>query len=132
MKIEDNILAITNTIFRNRENWIFVTDEQKEKYFFIINRYFSKRYPYDSQLLNDKSIDKITGMNLWFHFMEGKPYPSWFWSKPKITENKKDELDLELVKKAHNLHQDEIEFIKRFYCDELQEEIKYLKDLQKK
>ena len=47
-----------------RELWQFVTDEQKELYFFIFNRYFSKKFPEKSQLLNDKSINKFNSKSL--------------------------------------------------------------------
>ena len=38
--IENNILALSNAMFRNK-TWGDVKDEQKEQFFFIFNRYFS-------------------------------------------------------------------------------------------
>ena len=80
MEIEDNLLALTNAMFRTKAHWQWVSDEQKIKWFFIINRMFSKKFPREAQLLNLKSIDKISAMNLWYRFMLAQPYPSWLWT----------------------------------------------------
>jgi hypothetical protein len=64
-----------------RGSWDKITVEEKEKNFFIFNRYFSKMYPEQAQLLNLKNIDKVVGMELWYQFMKTEPYPDWFWSK---------------------------------------------------
>ena len=42
-----------------RGSWDKITVEEKEKNFFIFNRYFSKMYPEQAQLLNLKNIDKV-------------------------------------------------------------------------
>ena len=81
MIIEDNVLAVSNCIFKNPQHWQYVTDELKKKYFFIFNRYMSKKYPVEAQYLNDKLQDEIAGMNLIHAFLSRKPYPKWFWSK---------------------------------------------------
>ena len=35
--IDNNILAISNVMFRDKKDWSKVTDEQKEQFFFIFN-----------------------------------------------------------------------------------------------
>lgn len=131
-KIDDNLLGVTNVMFKNHSDWKYVTDEQKIKYFFIVNRLLSKKYPEISQLLNDKHIDYSVGMDLIFLFMKDKPYPKWFWSK---TEKKKDFIfsdeELTLIKNNFEFKDSELEFIIKFHSDELKEEIKYLKNLYK-
>jgi hypothetical protein len=131
MKIESNILEISKTMFTNKEHWKFVTDEQKEQFFFIFNRYFSKRYPELGQLLNDKQIDKSIGMDLWFDFMKDKPYPQWFWSKSKkATQSDGDQSLIEELRKSNNLTNQEMDFILLNYSDEVKEEINYLKQIK--
>ncbi len=55
------ITDVANAIFKFKNDWIYtndrkkVSDEDKEKFFFIFNRYFSKKYPQKAQLLNLKS-----------------------------------------------------------------------------
>jgi len=129
MKIENNILEISKVMFTNKENWKYVTDEQKESFFFIFNRFFSKKYPNLSQLLNDKEIDKTIGMDLWFYFMSNKSYPQWFWSKSKksSTSDNEQEKIFDELKMIHNLKDQELKFIQDNYPDEIKEELNYLK-----
>jgi len=129
MKIENNILEISKVMFTNRNNWKHVTDEQKETFFFIFNRYFSKKYANLSQLLNDKEIDKTIGMDLWFYYMANKPYPQWFWSKTKksLTSDNEQEKMFDELKMTHNLKDQELKFIQDNYPDEIKEELNYLK-----
>jgi|LakMenE01Jun11ns_1017448.scaffolds.fasta_scaffold9567502_2 hypothetical protein len=128
MKIENNLLEISKCIFQNKNNWKFVTSEQKEQFFFIFNRMFSKKYPYHSQLLNDKSINKSVGMDLWFEFFKSQPYPQWFWSKSaktnKSDSNEKFELE---IKKIFDLKEQEFEFLVNNFPEQMQSEIDNIK-----
>ena len=133
MIIDNNVLAISKCMFQERKNWKFVTDEQKELFFFIINRYMSKKYPYLAQLLNDKTTDKVSGMDLWFHFMEGKPYPKWFWSK---SEKSKDdsifsEKEINSLLNKFDIKREELDLLIEYHLDDVKEELKYIKDGEK-
>jgi hypothetical protein len=75
------LIDVVNALFRKSNKWNEISDDEKSLNFFIINRYMSKKYIKQSQLLNLKSIDKVLAMELWFHFMQKQPYPTWFWSK---------------------------------------------------
>lgn len=128
MKIENNILEISKVMFNNKKDWVYVTDEQKEQFFFIFNRYFSRKYPNLSQLVNHKLIDKSVGMDLWFEFMKNKPYPQWFWSKTKKTSKQnKDENLYEELRQSLNFTETEFDFLSEYYPQELEEEINYIK-----
>ncbi len=133
MEIEDNLLAISNALFSHNDTWKFVTDSQKEKYFFIINRYLSKKYPDKSQLLNDKLINKVAALDTWYLFMLNIPYPKWFWSKsesskikPEISEDEITQLMFEL-----DLKKEDIEILIKYYPKLIKEELKYYKDAKK-
>lgn len=131
-KIDDNLLSVTNVMFKNRNDWKYVTEEQKIKYFFIINRLLSKNYPQISQLLNDKCIDNSIGLDLIFQFMKDKPYPKWFWSKSEKNKNGNfSEEELNLIKKNLELKDSELEFLINFHIEELRQELKYLNSLYK-
>jgi hypothetical protein len=131
--IDNNILAISNVMFRDKKDWSKVTDEQKEQFFFIFNRYFSKKYSMESQLLNDKDIDKIIGMDLWFEFMKTQPYPKWFWSKAKEEKTKGDISEKEFKRLLSHLQikSEELDFLIKHHKDEIIEELEYLKKLDK-
>ena len=54
-----DLKLVGNAMFYKKSDWVNVPDEEKESCFFIFNRYFAKKFPEKSQLLNLKSIDKI-------------------------------------------------------------------------
>lgn len=74
------LIDVFNAMIK-RGNWEAITEDDKNKNFFIFNRYFSKKYVEQAQLLNLKNIDKVVGMELWYQFMKNEPYPKFFFSK---------------------------------------------------
>jgi hypothetical protein len=129
------LIDIANAMFRKRSDWDNITGEDKEKFFFIFNRYFSKKYPDKAQLLNIKSISKVDSMDLWFHFMKDKPYPQWFWSKsPYKKLNKKlpiPDKDYKMIQSRLKLRNDDLDYLIENHIDAIKEEIKYYKKLDK-
>lgn len=132
-QIDDNLLAIFNCMVKNKNDWEYVTDEQKEKFFFIINRQLSKKYPEKSKLLNDKLINKVSAMDTWYFFMLDKPYPKWFWSKSAVDKQKSEwnESDLKSLMFESDISREDLQILINYYPDIVKEEIKYLKDAQK-
>ena len=132
-QIEDHLLAISKCIFQERNNWKYVSIQQKEKWFFIINRNMSKRFPQQSQFLNNKNIDKSIGMDLWFEFMKTQPYPKWFWSKPKEEKTKDDisEKEFKRLLSYLEIKSEELDFLIKHHKDEVIEELEYLKKTDK-
>jgi len=133
MKIDNNILAISKCMFQNRKDWVHVTDDQKSEFFFIFNRFFSKKYPDLAQKMNDKMQDKVLGMDMWFLFMEGEPYPKWFWSK--LEKSKTDmpitEKESDLLVRKFGIKFEELEILLKFHLDEVMEELKYIRNSEK-
>lgn len=127
------LIDIANAMFRDKHNWKNIEDEDKEKFFFIFNRYFSKKYPGRSQLLNNKTIDKVTALNLWYYFNLDKSYPKWFWSKsPKSVSSDIDEKDFDLLMKKLNLNKpDDLNYLLNNYPEIIQEELKFYKTKNK-
>jgi hypothetical protein len=123
------LIDVANAMFRNKKDWINISIEDKDKYFFIFNRYFSKKYPTKSQLLNNKNIDKSSSLDLWYYFMIDKPYPNWFWSKSgksnKSSLDKKD-FDLLMIKLQLNKEEDLIYLLDK-YPNFIEEELKFYK-----
>ena len=123
------LIDVANAMFRNKKDWKNITDLDKEKFFFIFNRYFSKKYTTKSQLLNNKNVDKSTSLDLWYYFMLDKPYPNWFWSKsPKFEKTDIPDSDFKLLflKLGLNKEQDLIYLLDN-YPDLIQEELKFYK-----
>lgn len=81
------ILDIANALFSKKrfgkliKDWNEISDETKEKWFFIMNRYLSKTFLEKSYITNSKLVDKVSAMNLWHSFLKDKEFPDNFWSK---------------------------------------------------
>ena len=128
-----NLLEVTNIMFKDRKDWNKVTDDEKSAYFFIINRYFSKKYPYLAQTLNLKETDKSIGMDLIFNFMINQPYPKWLWSKSEKKVEKgfiSEKEELKLLERW-NIKKEELELLIRYYPEEIKEELDYINQSEK-
>lgn len=123
------LIDVFNAMTKDR-GWEDIKDEDKEKNFFIFNRYFSKRYQEKSQLLNLKNIDKVMAMELWYQFMKKEPYPRWFWSKGdkaiKAEVAKKDYKELLILLKIKS---EDLDYLIKNHYDFIKEELAYLKKL---
>jgi hypothetical protein len=127
-----NLKLIGDAMFTKKVKWGDVSDDEKESCFFIINRMFSKKYPEKSQLLNLKSIDKISSMDLWFHFMKGKPYPNWFWSKSdKEEKSELSESDRNILRHKLKIKEFDLDYLIKNHFEFIKEELNYYKKLEK-
>lgn len=129
--VEDNLLSMFKVLFTERNKWEFVTDKQKTDYFFILNRYLSKKFLKQAKLLNNKNIDKVSAMNIWFLFLKKEPYPNWFWSKSDksvktITKPRYNQL-LEIFK----ISNDDMDFLINEHPDFIKEELKRIEKIEK-
>jgi hypothetical protein len=128
------LIDVVNAIFTRKSEWSKITDDDKEKNFFIINRYMSKKYPVQAQLLNQKSINKISAINLWYFFiLNDRYYTKWFWSK-----SVKDKEELIITEKDFNYLVDRLKInefnlksLIEYYPDMVIDELKYYKDIDK-
>lgn len=121
------LIDVFNAMIK-RGNWEAITVEEKEKNFFIFNRYFSKRYPEQAQLLNLKNIDKVVGMELWHQFMKNEPYPKFFFSKSDTKDKyvlTKKEYKMLLV--SLKVKPDDLDYLIEKHFDFVKEELSYLK-----
>lgn len=125
------LIDVVNALFKNRNNWVNITDEEKQKNFFIINRYFSKIYPDKAQLLNSKNIDKVMAMDTWFYFMVNEPYPKDFWSKSEKVVSILSDKEFKNLSKHLQLRKEDIEYLIEKYPDLIKEELEYLKKREK-
>ncbi len=126
------IIDVANAIFTNKKDWSKITDEDKEKYFFIFNRYFAKKYVKEAQLLNLKNIDKVLAFDTWYYFMLDKPYPKWFWSKSeKGDKSEINDKDYKLLLQKLNIKSLDLDYLIEHHIEFIKEEIKYYKQIEK-
>jgi hypothetical protein len=127
-----NLKLVADAMFTNKVNWEDLPDEEKETSFFVFNRYFAKKYPELSQLLNLKTIDKLAAMDLWYYYFRNKPYPQWLWSKSE-TQSKSDisEKEFKLLQEKLKLKDLDLQYLIDNHLDIIKEELKYFKNLEK-
>ena len=131
------ITDVANAIFKFKNDWIYnhsgdkITDEEKSLYFFIFNRYFSKVYPEKAQLLNNKNIDKVMAMDIWFHFMKDKPYPENFWSKTPKIEKEIPDKEYRLLLMSLGIKDIDLDYLIDKHPDFIKEELTYLRKKDK-
>jgi hypothetical protein len=127
-----DLKLVGNAMFYKKREWVNVPDEEKESCFFIFNRYFAKKYPEMAQLLNLKTINKVTAMNLWYEFMLDKPYPNWFWSKSDKTEKSViGDKDYKLLLQKLKIKDLDLDYLIMNHFDFIKEELKYYKSIEK-
>ena len=127
-----DLKLVGNAMFYKKREWVNVPDEEKESCFFIFNRYFAKKYPEMSQLLNLKTINKVTAMNLWYEFMLDKPYPNWFWSKSDKTEKSViGDKDYKLLLQKLKIKDLDLDYLIMKHFEFIKEELKYYKSIEK-
>jgi hypothetical protein len=126
-----DLKSISQALFTNRSKWLTIPESEKEACHFIINRMFSKKYPEKAQLLNSKSIDKISSMNIWWAFMEGKPYPKWFWSKSEKKSLKVSNVDINRLMIHWSLNRHDVEYLIENHIDFVESELSNLKKIEK-
>lgn len=128
-----NLLDVANAMLKDKKNWSKISDKEKEDNFFIINRFFSKKYPEKSKLLNNKLINKVSAMDTWYIFMLDKPYPKWFWSKSdkKSKSDNISESEINFLLEEYSINSSDLELLMKYYPDIVNEEIKYYRDVKK-
>jgi hypothetical protein len=126
------LIDVTNALFKDKSNWNRISDDEKEKNFFIINRFMSKKFPEKSKLLNDKLINKVSAMDTWFIFMLSQPYPNWFWSKSETKKDKKfTEEEILYISKEFDIELKDIPIILKYYYQSIEDEIVFFRNAKK-
>lgn len=123
--------TITTYMFQNKRNWDELTNEDKETFFFIFNRYMAKKYPKQCQFFNDKNIDKATSMDIWFEFLRKETrIPFWFWKG--ATKRKEPEIkNWQLIRDFYQLDMKDIHTLCEMFDEDVKEEIKRLELIKK-
>lgn len=135
-----NLKNVVNVLVKDRKNYRSLTNKEKEDNFFIINRLLSKKYPIFANKLNLKNIDKSLSLDMWFIYLGGEikkgnikyDFWNWFWSKGKKEKtNDLSDKDNKYYMDRLNVNQEDLNFLLSFYEEDVKEEIKYFKKLDK-
>lgn len=132
---EVNLKYIFDTLFKDRKEFQYLTDEDKQKNGFIINRYLSKKFPDYAQKLNVRSGDMVMVLNLWWIYLgtnKDHNFQSWIWTNgKKIVSTKVDSKTIKLIQNRYqNLTVEDIEYLKEWFPVIFKEEVNYYKKLE--
>lgn len=132
-----DFISLGNIIFKDKDKYKFVTNEDKERNFFILNRKFAYKDIKKAQFFNNKNIDKSSSLDVWFGiFGNTTNIPGWYWqTKAKKTPTIKPKFkkeEIEDLMDRYNLSKKDIDFLILYYEEEMKQTIKRLKKFQKK
>jgi len=131
-----DIRHIGDFIFKQKDQYKNLTDEDKEKFFFIMNRKFARQFPKHAQFFNNKNMDKSSALDVWYHFFikqRTTDIPKWYWFKLSGKKEKsllnKEEVDFFL--EFYQIKRDDLDFLIKYFPEELAEEVKKFKKFNK-
>lgn len=129
---------VVDFIFIYKDNYKKLSDEDKKKFFFIINRKFARQFPYHAQFFNKKSMDESSALDLWYYFFIKKRIfgtPKWYWFKLSTTKKKKQTKykieEIDFLKNFYDIKDDDIEYLIKYHPNEIEEEIKKYRKFNK-
>jgi hypothetical protein len=116
-------------MFKGTPPWEEVTEDDKIKSVFMINRFMSRHALEKVSHLNTKGQDVVTSMELWSLYFNKhhSPYDFWARSSYKSSDNEYKEV-------AQKIGLDkvgDVEYIKRWYPEEYSEIIKEIENKKK-
>lgn len=123
---------IKEYLFGNKKKWNQLLDSDKKKHYFMSLRIISIRYPQIAAGLSLIKINQAKAMDYLHHkiFMHHKGVaPKWIYESGK-KKQKKQKIDghyLNLYLKVNHYNDKDLEFMKKYFYDELCEEVKLLK-----
>ncbi len=131
-----DFISLGNIIFKDKDKYKFITNEDKERNFFILNRKFAYNDIKKAQFFNNKNIDKSSSLDIWFQiFNNTTNIPSWYWQTKakKITKvkTKFKKVETDDLIKRYSLSEQDLNFLISYYDDELKKTIKRLKKFEK-
>ena len=132
-----DFMKIVDFIFKNKQFYGKLTDEDKISNFYMVNHKFAKGCHKKMHLFNSKFIDKASVIDLWFdHFKKQTEIPGWyFWKSPNTNKKEKDskipKADRELFMKSEDLKEEDFNFLVEHYLNDVEYEIKKLKRFEK-
>ena len=128
---------VVDYILKDKSNYNNLSDEDKEKFFFIVNRKFARKYPKHAQFFNVKGIDKPSALDIWYqYFIKERTtnIPDWYWFKQSSIKKDKTSLnkdEIEYLTSLYDLTTNDLFYIEKNYPDELKTEVKKFKKFNK-
>lgn len=131
-----DIRHIGDFIFKKKDQYKNLSDDDKDKFFFIMNRKFARKFPKHAHFFNSKNIDKSSALDVWYNFFikqRTTDIPGWYWfklsGKKEKSTVKKEEIDFLI--NYYEIKPGDIDFLIKYFPDELEEDVKKIKKFNK-
>lgn len=126
-----DLTTFVNTIFKDKKNWVNLTDLDKETNFFIFNRFMSKKYPKQAYSFNKKHLNKSICADIWFHFLKKEiSIPFWFW-KYRQAKKVNDTKEYENFMIENEISEKELLYLRTYHKNILDSEFERYNEVQK-
>ncbi len=136
----NNLFEIIQTIFTNPLKYSSISNGDKRKYYFLLQRRFAVQYPMQANLLQHIKINQSAVIDFWQAFLR-KQYrqtPGWIYVKgvKKTQENKEKKINVSnnLINeycKYYNVDRKSVDDALRFYENEMIIELKHFENILK-
>lgn len=126
--------ATVKALFEDKAEYLEFTQEDKEKNFFIVNRFMSKKYPLMCQELNHKNMPKDICLDVWYSFMKQQRVPFWFWKSSKkeaVWPNSFKDSEAKTLMQTYEIDKDSMKILMGHYKEDVKGNLKYLEELEK-
>lgn len=133
-----DLTHISKFIFQDKDEYNKLSDEEKDKFFFIINRKLARMFPYHSQFVNKyKDMDKASALDIWYYFFIKKRIrgvPGWYWGTKKksvVKEHNYKKIEIDFLTKFYDITESDIEYLVKYHPNEVEEEVKKFRKFNK-
>jgi hypothetical protein len=123
---ETKLFDFVKIMFTKHKEYDQIKQFNKKRHHFMINRFFSIKYPANAQMFNINGIDGAGVVDSWsLVARQFKSVPGWFYTKTKkveATKNKKEYIPsdraLEIYMQMHEVGKREVDEMKQFFPTE--------------
>lgn len=121
----------------DKQNYVCVTDEDKDVAFFVLNRKFAYFDIKKAKFFNNKNIDRASSIDIWNNvFKNFARQPKWYYDakfgkKSAKIKSPFKKVDVDDLKIRYNLSNNDIMFLTEYYIDDIKDTIKRLKKFKK-
>lgn len=129
---ETKLFDFVKIMFTKKSDYNNVKEQSKRRHHFMINRFFSIKFPANAQMFNINGINGAAVVDSWSLVAQRfTSVPMWIYTKTKKPAPKKEEYipneeTLALFMKIHEIGKREFNELKKFAPSQLEEELKKL------
>lgn len=129
---------VTDFIFKKKSEYKRLSDDDKERIFFMLNRKLARGMPFFAEFLNKKSMNRSSSMDIWFYYFTKKRFidlPKWYYFKLSGKSKKKSSIkpdEREYLLSSLDISEKDITFLLEYYPDDVKEELKKFRKFNKK